>query len=382
MLRILSLFFLLLTISCNSENKNPMPSDKHILFIGTYTQNSESEGIYVYEFNAKNGNLIKLAASEFIENPSYLAIDNKNNILYAVNEISIDSLGNSGLITSLKIDTNTWSLRKINSVLSHGAHPCHISLDRTGNYALAANYSGGNISLSKIMHDGSLANLNASYRHKGIGPHPNQNAPHAHMIISDGVGKYVYATDLGSDKIYQYQIDYKYEILTKTNEFSLTAGTGPRHMVFHPDKPWVYVLGELNGSVNCFLVDNKSGTLTNFQTISTYAQQLDLEPKSADIHIHPNGKYLYASNRGELNNIAIYSINQDSGKLELLAHQSTLGISPRNFTIDPTGNYLLVANQNSNTIVVFTIEAETGFLIESQVSENIPLPVCLKFYNK
>lgn len=380
MKRIFPFIFAAMFFSCTSESGEN--SDSIPLFVGTYNYNSDSQGIYTYMFNTKSGKLKKTGVSAFQENPSYLAINKQNQMLYTVNEIRGDSITKSGSLTAFKVDTNNWSLSKVNSVLSLGSHPCHISFDKAKNYLLAANYTGGNVSMFKLLQDGSIANINASQMHEGTGPHPNQEAPHPHQILPYHESKFIYATDLGADKIIQYTIDTAEEELVKINEFSTLAGTGPRHMDFHATKPWLYVLGELNGSVNCFKVEENTGNLLQFQTVSSHDRRKDVEPKSADIHIHPNGKFLYASNRGDLNNIAVFSINQENGELSYIESFETKGLTPRNFTFDPSGKFLLVGNQYSYMIHVFSINPENGLPEKIVAKTKVPQPVCLLFYNK
>ncbi len=377
---------ILTVFSCKpSGNKLQMENkqgDKTFnLFVGTFTHNTESEGIYIYEFNTKTGELKQKGNTKFSEDPAYLSIHQNGKWLYVANHTSEDSLMGSGRITAFEIDTNTWQLNKLNSVTSYGAAPCYISIDGTGKYCFVANYNGGSVAIYSIQPNGKLSDSGKYIIHKGNGPHPNQESAHAHMILPNIYNELVYASDLGSDKIYIYRIDTLNNSLVSANiDFSLTPGTGPRHMCFHPQNSWAYILGELNGTINFCSVDKESGSLSALQTIYTFDTTKILEPKSADIHIHPNGKFLYASNRGKLNNIAIFSIDKETGELNYISSMPTKGKTPRNFIIDPTGKFLLVANQDSNDVIVFQIDNTSGKLIDTNIKVNIPKPVCLKFY--
>jgi 6-phosphogluconolactonase len=255
-----------------------------------------------------------------------------------------------------------------------------VSIDQSGRFVMAANYNNGSIALLPIEQNGSLGNAIFTDQHQGHGPVPDrQNGPHAHMI-TQSANSFVYYTDLGLDQIFIYSLNSSKGTLQPTNSNVHTGpGTGPRHLAFHPVQPWAYVVGELNGTIECFSVNNSTGALTRFQVISTLPSGETKPAASADIHVTPDGKYLYASNRGDINNIAIYVIDQDTGTLRLLGHQSTKGRTPRNFAIDPSGKFLLVANQDSNNVVTFKIDPANGKLIDTGEKASIPNPVCLKF---
>jgi 6-phosphogluconolactonase len=347
----------------------PVETEKcDLLFIGTYTQL-----IYVYKMDTLTGALSQVCTSPQTSNPSYLAIHFNKKWLYAVNEYS-------GTISSFSFDSVQNQITFINSMSSQGDDPCYVSIDKTGRYVMTANYNSGSVAVLPIGNNGALGQATSVDQHSGSGPVAGrQDGPHAHMIIQAD-NHFVYNTDLGIDKILIYTLDtINGKIQDIGKDASAISGAGPRHIAFHPTKPWMYVVCELNGTVEAFTVDNSSGALTRFQTISTLSAGDTSAAASADIHITPDGKYLYASNRGEINNIAIYAISQDSGKLSLLGHQSTLGRTPRSFVIDPTGTFLLVANQDDNNIVTFKINSSNGLLIETGIQTSVPSPVCLKF---
>ena len=325
--------------------------------------------------------LIDIAAQT--ENPSYLAIYPSNKYLYAVNEISDFDEDRNGSISAFKINSEAKNLELINKVSSRGAHPCHISVDEKSNFVLAANYSGGNISLFTINNaDGSIQFSN-SVKHIGSSINKErQNAPHAHSSYFGPHNKYVYAVDLGIDKVNIYQIDQdsKKLIINNPPNYECKPGCGPRHLSFHPNGKYAYLITELSNEIDALKIDDENGALEKIETYNTLPNNFEGASYCADIHVHPNGKFLYGSNRGD-NSIVIFEINEESGKLILVGHESTKGDWPRNFVIDPSGEFLLAANQKSNNISVFKISKETGGL-NFKDSLNLPSPVCIKFLHE
>jgi 6-phosphogluconolactonase len=355
------------------NNQDQTRGKELLLFIGTYTWGS-SKGIYVYKMDTSTGQLTSIGESPTTSNPSYLAVHPNKKWIYTVNENS------SGTITALDFDTITHQLTIKNSVSSEGDAPCFISIDNTGNFVLVANYNSGNVAICPINSDGSLGNSTSTDQHMGSGPFAGrQDGPHAHMIMQ-AKNNFIYSTDLGTDKIVVYNLDNNSGILSSTGtNGEIASGSGPRHFAFHPFQPWAYVICELSGTIESFTVNNSSGTMTCFDTISTLPEGVTASAASADIHITPDGKFLYASNRGSNNNIAMYSIDQSNGKLTLLGHQSVGGTTPRNFAIDPSGKFLTVACQDNSKVIVFKIEQETGLLNVTGIQIFVPNPVCLKF---
>lgn len=334
-----------------------------LLFVGTYTK-GPSLGIYLFKMDTATGSLTQVSTSPSgkANNPSFLAIHPNKKWIYAVCEQS------PGSVSAFSFDSATKQMTFLNSVSSHGDLPCHVSVDNSGRYAMAANWGNGSVAVLPINSDGSLKQASSFDQHPG--------SARAHMIFQAGNG-YVYNTDMGLDKIYIYNLDTASGVISNAGrDASVDGGSGPRHMDFHPTQPWVYVVCELGGAVKAFSVNNSTGGMTLFQSISTGGASC------ADIHISPDGKFLYASNRGGNNNIAMYSIDQTNGKLALLGHQATLGNTPRNFVIDPTGTFLLVANQDGNSVVTFKINPATGLLISTGIQTSVPSPVCLKFYSR
>jgi 6-phosphogluconolactonase len=348
------------------------------IYIGTETHKgsveTKSEGIYIYEMNPSTGALKYVATSPQIVNPTYIAIHPNRKWLYAVSETE------KGKLCAFQIDHEKKKMYLINSVSSHGDNPCFISIDEAGEVVMTANYSSGTIAAYPIDKDGSLKEATSVLQHEGKGPHPRQEGPHAHMIRPNPYNRMIYAVDLGIDKVICYNLDPNSVSLIKNNEYNATPGAGPRHIDFHKNGKWAYIVTELTGTIEACNVDNNTGALTRFQNISTLQENETRYPGSADIHISPSGKFLYASNRGEINNIAMYSIDQENGTLTLIGHQSVKGRTPRNFVIAPSGKFLLVANQDSNNVVTFKIDATTGKLIDTGIETKVPGPMCLKFF--
>ncbi|AHM63254.1 6-phosphogluconolactonase [Flammeovirgaceae bacterium 311] len=372
------------TVATQTPELVEQQDTKQLLLVGTYTRkeghvDGKADGIYLYEFDLETGSLTHLSTSPPIVNPSYLTIHPTNDWVYAVSETGGEGPKEFGSVQAFRLNREAQQLSAINAVSSEGKYPCYISTDPSGRFAMVANYGGG-ISLLPIESDGSLQEATVSIQHQGKGPTPRQESSHAHMIVPGPREHFIYAVDLGTDKIYTYTLDALREQLTATGETAtLEPGSGPRHLSFHPVNDWAYVVNELSGTITAFKVDSVSGALENFQTISTIPEGISGQAGCADIHIHPSGQFLYASNRGDMNNIAMYEINQSSGVLRLMGHQPTFGLTPRNFVIHPNGEFLLVANQDSGNVVTFRIDQNTGLLQETGINTEIPTPVCLKF---
>ena len=343
-----------------------------LVFIGTYTSGS-SKGIYIYKMDTSTGTLSYVTVSPTTSNPSYLAIHPNKKWIYSVNENS------SGTVSAFDFDSIHNEITFKNSVSSQGSAPCYVSIDNTGKYILVANYNSGNVTVCPINNDGSLGTYTSADQHTGSGPVAGRQAgPHAHMIMQAS-NNFVYNTDLGVDKIYIYLLDTTNGHITSTgHDSSALAGAGPRHIAFHPNMQWAYVVCELNGTVEAFTINNSTSALTRFQSVSTLPSGVTAAAASADIHITADGKYLYASNRGSNNNIAMYSINQSTGVLSLLGHTAVGGATPRNFAIDPNGKFLLVACQDGNKINTFKINSD-GTLTNTGIQTTLSSPVCLKF---
>jgi 6-phosphogluconolactonase len=378
---------LVLSFSCSKpvsdQEETDEPADEIIMYVGTYTEkeahvDGKADGIYVYKFDTETGKLTYVSTSPPVINPSYLVVHPSKEFLYAVSETGGTGPDVSGTVSAFKIDPKTAALTLINQVSSAGDWPCHISIDNSGEFALVANY-GGSVAMLPLNEDGSIARASKAIEHQGSGPTSRQNGPHAHMVIPGIDNELVYAVDLGADKLFAYQMDRSNKSLLPTeHDTEIAPGSGPRHMAIHPKLRTSYVVNELSGTIACFNID-ESGSLKRFQTISTLVEGSDADAACADIQLHPSGKYLYATNRGEINNIAIFAISSQDGTLQLLGHQTTYGKAPRSFVIDPSGEFLLVANQDTDNVFTFKIDQSTGLLIDKPIETKIPTPVCLKF---
>ena len=360
---------LLLNLFITSMNAQ---ENKLNLLIGTYTNSCDSKGIYVYEFDVNSGNFNLKQASESIVNPSYLTVSSDNKFVYSVNEN-----GNKSAISSFKYDSKSGKLNLINSEDSKGADPCYIINDAKN--VIVANYSGGTISVFGKNQDGSIAPAKQVIQHFGKGINvKRQESPHVHMVYFSPDKKYVFANDLGNDKVYSYSYNpnSSKETLKIKDSLAVKSGSGPRHLTFSKDGKFVYLLQELDGSLTVFSYAN--GILKKIDETTILAKDFKGSFSSADIHISSDGKFLYASNRGEANNITIFKILKN-GKLQLAGQTSTLGKGPRNFAIDPSGKFLLVAHQYSNDVVVFKRDTKTGMLSNTGKKIELCSPVCLVF---
>ena len=354
-------------------------SNEMMLFVGTYTS-GDSEGVYAYKFNPETGDL-KFANKAAAADPSFLAIHPNGRFLYAVNELLEFDGRPTGTVSAFSVDENDGGLTLLNQIESQGGAPCHISLDRTGKWALVANYVSGTIASFPILEDGSLGEAASVVQHEGSSVNPKrQEGPHAHQIFADASNKFVFATDLGLDKILIYRFDAATGALSPNAPpfVETEPGAGPRHFALHPELPFGYVINELNSTITRFDFDGQTGALTRGESVSTLPDDFEGDSYCADVHISPDGRFLYGSNRGH-NSIVVCEIAQDSGKLTPIQHISTEGEWPRNFTIDPTGKFLLVANQHTNNIAVLKIDQASGKLSSTGKNYDIPTPVCLQF---
>ena len=358
-------------------------SQENYLLIGTYTS-GKSEGIYVYNFDSKTGDS-KQVSSIKSSNPSYLAVSPNQKYVYAVNE-NADSTKYTvtGHIAAYSFNKATGTLSFINKQESGGKHPCYVAIDKTGKWVFAGNYSSGSVAVLPVKTNGSLDSAIQTIQHEGRSVvEGRQDDPHVHATVISKDNKTLYVPDLGIDKVMLYNFNNKTGKLTEASlPYTISEpGAGPRHFDIHPNGKFAYLMEELNGTVNVFEMF-KDGSMESIQTVSALPREYDGPIGSADIHVSPDGKFLYASNRGESNSIGIFKINPQSGMLVWVDAQSTLGKTPRNFNLDPTGNFLLVANQNSNDIVIFKRDKETGLLEDTGKKISIPNPVCIKWISK
>ncbi|HEX5169207.1 MAG TPA: lactonase family protein [Cyclobacteriaceae bacterium] len=352
---------------------------KEIVYVGTYTVRG-SKGIYVYQFDRVKGKLNPIQIVETPASPTFLAIHPSGKFLYSVNRGAIDEMKNSGSVSSFSIDPKTGKLTLLNQRPSYGADPCHISIDKSGKWAFISNYTEGNFIVLPIFDDGLLGSSSDSRKHIGSSVNPDRQKKafvHSAMISADN--RFVLVSDLGEDRIYSYKLDVSNGRIddAKKPYVSVKPGCGPRHLDFHPNGNVVYSAEELTSTVGVFSYDKATGGLTVMaDSIPSLPGDFKGKNTAADIHVHPNGKYLYMSNRGH-NSIALYSIEKN-GMIKLIGQQDTKGKTPRNFLIDLKGEYALVGHQDSDTIVIFKIDPKTGKLRYSGNQVSVPSPVCLK----
>ena len=377
MKKILVLSLLVLALgSCHMKVKENSVAH-YYLYVGAYTQ-GEDEGIAIYRFNTSDGNLEYISTEAGVVNPSYLAISEDKKLLLAVNEVGEFDGMPSGALSAFTIDQQTGLLKFINQVPTGGGAPCYVSMDKASKYALAANYSGGNVAIFPVEDNGALGVYTQLEQHTGAGPVEGRQAgPHAHTIVLDNQEKFALAADLGIDQVITYQVAVDGKGMTRVGEFNAEPGAGPRHLAFHPNGNFVYIINELSSTMTSCAYDGSTGTLKEIRTASTLPEGYEGNNSCADIHVSEDGRFVYGSNRGH-DSIVIFETNQDTGELILKGHHSVKGKTPRNFMIDPTGKFLLVANQNSNNIVVFRRDEQTGLLSDTGIEVQTSKPVCLK----
>lgn len=349
------------------------------VYFGTYTRGTElSKGIYHSKLDLTTGKLSEPTLAAEAVNPSFIEFHPNGKFLYAVSES-----GQSGAVSAYSIDPDTGNLNLLNKQPSSGSGPCHLNVDFNGKNVLVANYGSGSAGVIPINPDGSLAKPTSSVQHTGSSANTQrQKGPHAHSINISPDNRFAFVADLGIDKIMIYRLDIQKGTLTPNTpaDAKLKPGAGPRHFSFHPDGKHAYVINELHCTMTAFKYKPDSGTLTETQTITTLPKTFEGSSSCAEVRVHPNGNFLYGSNRGH-DSIAVYRIDPANGKLTLVEHE-TAGIkTPRNFNIDPAGKFCIVANQGNDTVAVFRIDQKTGALEPTPIKISIGRPVCVRFLN-
>lgn len=354
--------------------------EKSLVYVGTYSQ-SGSESIFLYEMNNVTGELTFKNSFEGGQNPSYMTFDKNYDYLYAVNEIENYAGKNSGAGCAFSVDHQTGNITLLNRVPSLGKLPANITINEDGNVVLIANYKTGSIAILPVQEDGSLGNASDLVQHEGSGPNmERQESAHIHFIIFSPDGHFVFAVDLGMDKIFSYRLDTKSgnpKLTSQTTAFNSRPGTGPRQMCFHPNRQFAYLIHELKSVVAVLLYDNKNGCFTEIQTMVTIPANFTGENKCGGIIVSADGKHLYGSNRGH-NSIVVFDIDAHNGKLSYVENVPSGGSWTREFTIDLTGNLLLVANQHSDNIAVFKIDRTSGRLKATSHQVKVESPVFLQ----
>ncbi len=353
-----------------------------LVYFGTYT-GEKSQGIYVSRLDGATGALSAPQLAAEIRNPSYLAIHPDGASLYAVSEVNEVDGKPGGAVSAFAVDRATGMLKARNRQSSGGRGPAHIITDKAGRHALVANYGGGSVAVLPIERDGTLEPASAVVQHTGSSvDQARQKEPHAHSVNLDPDNRRAYVADLGIDKVMIYRLGAAGGSLTPNEPpfAAVTPGAGPRHFAFHPAGRFAYVINEIDCTITAFSVNPDNGGLTAMQTASTLpeGQAVVQGYSTADVQVHPSGKFLYGSNRGH-DSIVVFAIDERTGRLTYVEHEATGGSTPRAFGLDPTGTFLLAANQRSDSVVVFRIDAATGRLTPTGQTAAVGAPVCVKF---
>ncbi|RYY58892.1 MAG: lactonase family protein [Chitinophagaceae bacterium] len=367
----LSLAFSMALSAANAQSR--------YLLTGTYT-GGKSKGIYVYSFDSNTGKADSVSMVE-ASNPSFLAISPDQKYVFAVHENGKD--GKGGRVSSYSFNKNLGQLTLINTQSTEGDYPCYVEVDKTGKWVFVANYGTGNFTSYPVSDSGSLGEPMVTIKHAGTGADKSrQEGPHVHSTNISPDNKSLYVADLGIDKIMLYDFNAANGNITPSAAVAAESrpGSGPRHIAFHPTKNLLYLIEEISGTVVVY--EYQGDKLKELQRLSSVEKNAKGEAGSADIHVSADGKFLYASNRGDFNNIVIYKIDAKKGTLKTVGFQPTLGKGPRNFSIDPSGKFLLVANQNTEEVIVFSRNAKTGLLTKTDNTISVGKPVCLKWMDK
>lgn len=376
---------LALAVACNtSERAEPdaaeTPPGDFLAYFGAYTS-EQSQGIYVSRFDSPTGALSEPELAAEIENPSFLTVHPNQQILYAVSELD------QGSVSSFAIDHHSGRLTLINTRPAQGSLPCDLEVDSSASMLTVANYGSGSVISFPLAADGSLGEASDFIEFAGSGANPDrQQSPHAHSVDFSADNRFCLVSDLGTDQVRVYQVNTQTAKLTPHDPpaAKVDPGAGPRHFAFHPDLPYAYGLNELLSTVAVFDWDADAGVLNPVQTISTLPEGFEGSTSTAEIEVHPSGKFLYASNRGH-DSIAVFAIDQADGRLTFVEHEPSNGGqpggagTPRSFAVAPGGEHLLAANQKGDTVVVFAVDSETGELAPTGTTIAVDAPVCIKF---
>jgi len=356
------------------------------VYVGTYT-GPKSKGIYLFRLQTENLEvpqnitLVPLGLAAETPNPSFLELDPRRRLLFAVNELNQFDGKPTGAVSAFSIHPETGMLTLLNQRASMGSGPCHLVLDKARRHLFVANYGSGSVSVLPVAADGRLGAATDVVQHTGKSVNPErQSGPHAHCMTVDRANRFVFACDLGLDKVLAYRFDAEHGRLTPHDPpfAQLKPGAGPRHMVFRPDGRFAYVVNELTSTITAFAYDAAAGLLKELQTVSTLPQYFVGANSGAEVDIHPSGKYLYVSNRGH-NSVVLFNVDAGKGTLTYVEEQGTGGFKPRHFGIEPSARHMAIANQDSDTVLVARIDAGSGRLKPSGVFANAPSPACVKF---
>jgi 6-phosphogluconolactonase len=355
--------------------------DEYWMYVGTYTKTA-SKGIYSFRFQPSTGRIFPVGLSAEAVNPSFLAVHPNNRFLYAVNEVS-NYEGKNGYVSAFSVNPKTGQLAFLNKMSSGGSDPCHLAVDKSGQWLVVANYSSGSVSVLAIEADGKLGKSSAFLQHSGSSVNPRRQAgPHAHSVTLSPDNRFLLVSDLGLDETMTYCFDAAQGTLKPNDPLFIktSPGSGPRHLAFDPAGRFVYQINELNSTLTSFAYDPDHGILKEIQTVSTLPAGFSGFSTTAEVSVHPNGRFVYGSNRGH-DSIAVFSIDT-KGMMVPLESVSTWGKTPRHFALDPAGNYLVAANQDSDNVVLFRVDGKTGALVSTGTVLQMAMPVCVVFVPK
>lgn len=351
-----------------------------LIYIGTYT-GVKSKGIYVSRFNGATGQLAAPELAAATTNPSFVALHPNRRFLYAVSETGMLHGKRTGTVSAFSINAQTGQLALLNQESSGGMGPCHMAVDGAGKCLLVANYGSGSIAALPIQATGALAEPGTIIQHQGSSVNPQRQAgPHAHFITPDPANRFALACDLGLDQVLVYRLDPAKAMLVANNPPFATVqpGAGPRHLAFHPSGRFVFLINEMGSTLTALAYDAKRGALKDLQTVSTLPGTFVGKSTCAGVQVHPSGRFVYGSNRGD-DSIAVFGFDPKDGKLTLVEHQPTQGKTPRHFALDPTGQWLLAENQGSDNVVIFRVDGKTGRLSATGQTVTVGSPVCAVF---
>lgn len=352
-----------------------------LVYVGTYTQHS-GKGIYAWRFHQSPPKLTSLGIAVETTNPSFLTIHPNRRYLYAVNEDSLYQNRPSGAVSAFVIDPTNGRLTLLNQVATRSPGPCHLALDKTAKWLFVANYGGGSITEFPVLPDGSLGEDSAFIQHRGSSvDHQRQSAPHAHEVVPTPDNRFVLVPDLGLDEVLTYRLDAARGTLTPGDPpfTKIAPGSGPRHLAFAPSGEFVYVISEMAATVSVYTYDAARGHLRDLvETVSTLPKEFVGTKSDAEISVSASGRHLYASNRSD-GTIAVFDVDREKGTLTKIDYIETEGKTPRNFAFDPTGEFLFVANQDSDNVAVFRRNGATGKATPLGLTLEVPNPVCVVF---
>lgn len=351
-----------------------------LVYIGSYST-AKGKGIRVFRFDAATGRLTSMRLATEAVNPTFVTASVDGRFLYATKEVTRHEGRKSGSVKAFAIDRKTGKLRFLNEVASGGTIPCYVALDKTGRYAMVANYGSGSVEVIEVRKNGRLGKVTAFDQYAGSGVNPQrQEGPHAHSINVSPDNRFALAADLGLDKLFVYRFGEKAGVLLPNHPSYATVnpGSGPRHIAFARNGRFVYVIGEMKSNITTFAYDARRGTLRKLQTISTLPKGYKGQSDCAEVALSPNGKFVYGSNRGH-DSIAVFAADPKKGTLTPVERVPSGGKTPRHFAIDPTGRFLLVANQESDTVMVFAVDRKTGRLAATGEKAIVKSPTCVRF---